>query len=133
MSEYEGRERRSESWGRRDHDHTCEVNQKNMKEWVSAKICIATKPTKGKLALLILLLGSTLALSGFSAINSISASGEARHNEEEISEVKAEHEAFKQDVAEIKEDIGDIKSYMRQQTQVMKALGHELGVEVTIE
>ena len=133
MSEYEGRERRSDSWGRRDHDHTCEVNQKNMKEWVSSKICIATKPTKGKLTLLILLLSTTMALSGLSVVNSISANGEANHNSEEIAEVKAEHESFKQDVAEIKEDIGDIKSYMRQQTQVMKALGHELGVEVTIE
>ena len=69
---------------RREHDDACKERTRALKEWVADKICIATKPTKGKMALLILLLGSTVALSGVSVVNSLAVSGEAKNNKESI-------------------------------------------------
>ena len=69
---------------RREHDDACKERTRALKEWVADKICIATKPTKGKMALLILLLGSTVALSGISVVNSLAVSGETKNNKESI-------------------------------------------------
>ena len=69
---------------RREHDEECKARADALKEWVALKICIATKPTKGKMTLLILLLGSTVALSGVSVVNSLAVSGETKKNKESI-------------------------------------------------
>ena len=69
---------------RREHDDECKERAKALKEWVADKICIATKPTKGKLTLLILLLASTVTLSGVAVVNSLAVNGDAKNNKENI-------------------------------------------------
>ena len=69
---------------RREHDEECKERSRALKEWVSDKICIATKPTKGKMTLLILLLASTVTLSGVAVVNSLAVNGDAKNNKENI-------------------------------------------------
>ena len=69
---------------RREHDEECKERIKSLKEWAADKICIATKPTKGKLTLLILLLASTVTLSGVAVVNSLAVNGDAKNNKENI-------------------------------------------------
>ena len=126
-------DRRQTGWGRRDHDDNCEVNKKVMKEWVKDQICLATKPGKARVSILIILLGSTLALSGIAVVNSFAINGDVDHNHERIGEIAEEHGILKEDVGDIKEDIGNIEGYMKQQTQIMKALAREHEIEVDIE
>ena len=102
---------------RREHDEECKARAKDLKEWVADKICIATKPTKGKLTLLIILLASTVTLSGVAVVNSLAVNGDAKHNKEEIQEVKEAHKAL----------VGTVRDIEKTQARMDRNLSRLLG------
>ena len=113
---------------RREHDDECKQRIRSLKEWVADKICIATKPTKGKLTLLIILLASTVTLSGVAVVNSLAVNGDAKHNKEEIQEVKEAHKAL----------VGTVRDIEKTQARMDRNLSRLLGamgvpVEVPVE
>ena len=134
MSEYEGEERRQSFWGRREHEHTCETNQKNMKEWVADKMCLlkkdilgTTAPTKARVALVLSIMLLMLAASLGSAWRTIAAAqdsaqihasntAEINHNKEEIAEVKKDHAVLVNKVESMEERqilmYGDVKKML---------------------
>ena len=113
---------------------------KRDEDWVKTQICICKKEimgevkvTKGKQAVLLIIFLAILIFSVTATVNTYSKSGQINHNTEDIGEMKEEYNDYIDNVEQTTEDIGDIKSYMRQQTQILKALAREHDIEVTIE
>lgn len=122
---------------RRQHDEACAARMekcaKQIKEWVRDQICLATKPGKVRNTLLWGAIIAMLLSTGLSTVKSIAQDGTVAHNKEEITEVKEDHKVLVQDVNTMKSDIGQIKGYMKQQTQILKALAREHGIPVEIQ
>jgi len=87
---------------RRQHDEECQARSIALKEWVALKICIATKPTRTKQAvmwaILLLILGSSSLMTGYSAIGAadqkaqdVQQSSDIEHNEQQIKVITAQH------------------------------------------
>ena len=134
MGEYDGEERRADSWGRRDHDHTCEANQKNMKEWVADKMCImkkeilgTTAPTKARVAIVLSVMLLMLAASLGSAWRTIAAAQDSTeiharntadigHNKEDIQEGKEQRAILSSRIESMEERqimmYGDVKKML---------------------
>jgi len=82
----------------RRHDEKCQVHSREVKEWVSDKICIATKGTKVKQAIMWTAMSLILASSGTLAWKAITIAGDQKtidtqqtsdiqHNREKINAV----------------------------------------------
>ena len=125
--DYQGDERRADTWGRRDHDDNCEQNKEAMREWVRDKICIATKGTKAKQVLMWSVMTIMLIGSLSSAYKSISAAESATevhtrntsaiaHNKEAIGNTEKDLDSLAEKVDTMEERqiimYGDIKTVL---------------------
>jgi len=145
---YNGPERRSNSWGRRDHDDICHENQKNMKEWVSDKVCIAKKeilsitaPTRFKVIFLWSVLGAACLIAAGSAGTVLygamsyaqekaTMQSDIRHNEEAVDRIAKDHQALVGDVGSIKEDVNKMKVEQAVQGEILKGIAEKLRVPI---
>lgn len=120
-----------------DHDIHCHSKLKELrdeiKKWCSEKICDTVKPTKVKQTILWAILLLFIGSSSAAILKSWAQDAHIEHNTEKIDEISKQHRDLTSDVTEIKKDVGDIKGYMKQQTQILRALGREHGINVDLE
>jgi hypothetical protein len=114
--------------GRREHDGLCDLKWVKRQEWVLDKICIATKGTKAKQAIMFSIMGIMLAAALTSAYKSISIADESitthvrntndiAHNKEKIKEGREDHNHLVETVEEIQ----------RTQNRMDRNLGRLMG------
>jgi len=129
---------------RREHDNACESKWQERKMDIKEWVCLTSKPTRLKQGIMWAALGSALSLSitiaGYSYVKAgdqkvidTKQTAAIEHITEDHGELVTDVEDMKEDVETIQSDVGDIKVYMGQQTQILKALAHEHGIEVDIE
>ena len=132
----------------KEHDKECDAKlekiiireTKSMREWVETQICICkkeimgeVKETRGKQVVMLLILSGILIFSVTGTIKSFSKGNDVEHNTDEISDIQAEHKILKTAVAKTQKDMVKIEGYMKQQTQILRALAREHDIEVEIE
>ena len=129
---------------RREHDLACAAMWKERKGDIKEWVCMKTKPTRLKQGIMWTALGVMLTFSATIAFKSYGHAGDQKaidakqsleiyHQEERLDEMVEQHDDFIADVKVIKKDMSKIEVYMGQQTQVLKALAREHGIEVEIE
>ena len=127
-----------------DHDEICEQKwrerQKDLKEWM----CLKLKPTVGKQAMMwgimLLMLSTsitaawkTVSVAGGQQATDVAQNKELDHHEERLDEMVDQTNAIVRDIDLIQKDVGQIRNFMGQQTQILRALAREHDVEVDIE
>ena len=129
---------------RREHDHACDAKWKERYREISKDICLATKPTKLKQAILwattglaitlaLTIAGRNYSRAGEQAVLDKEQSLEIYHHEERLDEMVEQTDAIVKDINDIQKDVGQIRNFMGQQTQILKALAREHSIDVGIE
>ena len=127
-----------------DHDEICEQKwrerKKELKEWM----CLKLKPTVGKQAMMwgimLLMLSTsitaawkTVSVAGGQQATDVAQNKELDHHEERLDEMVDQTNTIVRDIDLIQKDVGQIRNFMGQQTQILRALAREHDVEVDIE
>ena len=137
-----------------DHDEKCHVLLReckdDMEKWIKDQICITKKeilntllPTKARVFLMWSVMGIMLAAGLGSAWRVVSISisyAEEKgknertlaHLEEEIDRNSQKHDNLESDVSNINDAVNSIENHIGQQTQILKALAREHGIEVDV-
>ena len=147
VQEYNGEEKRAYYWGRREHDHSCDENQKRMKSWVADKICISKidlreeiKMAKGKQAIMwsimVLMLSASIISTYQSrtyADSSVKVHGEQKavdtqqtseinHNTEKISIITEAHDKLLKKAEETEKEIKMIREIQVEVVTILRRL-----------
>ena len=104
---------------RREHDEECKERIRSLKEWISDKICIATKGTKSKQAILWTLFLLMLGSSGLMTVNNLAYSSEQKAiDAEQTAEIEHTVEQLKELLENTEKTAAETKFIREEQVKV---------------
>jgi len=130
MTDWDGFERR--------YDKKCQEEKTNMKEWVKQEICIATKGTKLKQAIMWTFMTFILASSGTLTWKAITIAGdqssvdtaqssEIQHNKEKIDAVVEAQEKIVESQEEMQDEIENINLKQTRIITILERIERKVG------